>query len=138
MILIGGKKLLVLGSDRHSDDFDFLIYNENDKEIFSSDGDNNTDYINAANHPLLKSVWNNEIKNNEITITGLLTLCGWAFVNHCQNFNWQKADAKEYDIRFLVRYAKNHNIDLDFAILKNNLHSGEFEEIMKIVESTKI
>lgn len=137
MILIGGKKLLELGSDRHSDDTDYLIYNEENKEIFSN-LDNGIDLINAANHPLLKSVWDNEVKNNEITIIGLFCLCAWAFVNHCQNFNWQKADAKEYDIRFLVRYAKSHNIDLSFTILKDNLHSGEFEEILKIVESVKI
>jgi len=136
MILIGGKKLQQLGSDRHTDDIDFMIYDKNNKELFIQKKD--MDIINTANNNFYSEIWFNEIIENEITINGLLLTCCYAFIQHCQNFNFKKADAKEYDIRFLVRLMNEKKENINLTILKNNVHSGEFEEIQKIINSVKI
>lgn len=136
MVLIGGKKLQQLGSDRHTDDIDFLIYNKNNKELFIQKKD--MDIINAANNKFYSAIWFNEIKENEITLNGLLLTCCYTLIQHCQNFNFRKADAKEYDIRFLVRLMNEKKENINLIILKNNVHSGEFEEIQKIINSVKI
>jgi len=70
--------------------------------------------------------------NEQATPQGLLELKCYAFVQHCQNFNFTKADACEYDIKFLVR-----NFDVYPKIVKKYVSSGEFSEIVKIINSVK-
>jgi len=59
-------------------------------------------------------------------------LKAYAFVQHCQNFNFAKADACEYDLKFLVR-----NFDVKPNIVKRYISSGELSEINKIINSVK-
>ena len=77
----------------------------------------------------------NEIeKNNEqATPNSLFELKAYAFVQHCQNFNFKKADDCEYDIKFLVR---NFGIT-GSKIAKKYMTSGEYSEIEKIIKSVK-
>ena len=130
MILIGGQALRNLGSDRHTEDIDFLVNDLSSKEIFiAEDG---IDYINSANNKFFAEIYKAEKGNKQATPQALLELKAYAFVQHCQNFNFAKADACEYDIKFLVR-----NFDVSLKTVKKHVSSGEFSEITKIINSVK-
>jgi hypothetical protein len=130
MILIGGQALRNLGSDRHTEDIDFLINDKSTKEVFIAD--KGIDYINSANNSFFAEIYKSEKGNKQASPQALLELKAYAFVQHCQNFNFAKADACEYDIKFLVR-----NFDVYPKIVKKYVSSGEFSEIAKVINSVK-
>lgn len=130
MILIGGQALRNLGSDRHTEDIDFLVNDSTTTEIFIAE--KGVDYINAANNSFFKEIYNLEKGNKQATPQALLELKAYAFVQHCQNFNFAKADACEYDIKFLVR-----NFDVSLKIVKKHVSPGELSEIIKIINSVR-
>ena len=129
---IGGQRLRELGSDRHTLDVDYLIYDDTNTELFITAPE--SDLINAARNNMLAELWEAEKDNDEISLNGLAVLCGWAFINHCQNGNFRKADAKEYDLKFLARISPE---PLDLTILKKYAHAGEFSEVEKIIASIR-
>ena len=131
MKLIGGQKLRELGNTRHTDDSDYLVF-DTEKELFSHA--DNVDYINAAKHAFFKEIWNKEIDNSEISLNSLLELKAFSFVQHCQNFNFAKADNDEFDIKFLVRKL---GFDVNANIVKKYISAGEMSEIVKIINSMK-
>jgi hypothetical protein len=131
-ILIGGQKLRTLGSDRYTDDTDYLVFRADDALFIHEAG---CDFVNAAANGLLRDVWETEINDDKISLSGLAVLCGWAMVNHCQNFNFRKADAKEYDLKFLTRISGGK---LDLSILRKHLASGEMAEIEKVISEVRI
>lgn len=130
MILIGGQALRNLGSDRHTEDIDFLVNDLTTTETFIAE--KGVDYINAANNSFFKEIYKEEKGNKQATPQALLELKAYAFVQHCQNFNFAKADACEYDIKFLVR-----NFDVSLKIVKKYVLPGELSEITKIINSVK-
>ena len=130
-ILVGGQALRNIGSDRHTDDIDYLINDVPSKEAFITSRD--VDYLNANGNRFFEEVWEQEKGNDQATPQALFDLKAYSFVQHCQNFNFQKADAAEYDMKFLVR-----NFDCRPVLVKKYISSGEFSEIMKIVRSVKI
>ena len=130
MILIGGQALRNLGSDRHTKDVDFLINDKSTKELFIAE--KGIDYINAANNAFFAEIYKAEKGNKQASPQALIELKAYAFVQHCQNFNFAKADACEYDIKFLVR-----NFDVSPKIVKKYVSPGEFLEISKIINSVK-
>lgn len=130
MILIGGQALRNLGSDRYTEDIDFLINDKSTKEVFIAD--KGIDYINSANNPFFAEIYKAEKGNKQASPQALLELKAYAFVQHCQNFNFAKADACEYDIKFLVR-----SFDVSPKIVRKYVSSGEFSEIAKIINSVK-
>ena len=130
-ILIGGKALNILGSSRSTSDTDYLIFDEK-KELFIKDEKNNVDYINAAKSEFFKKIWEEEKNNVIASPLALLELKAYAFVQHCQNMNFQKADDAEYDMRFLVR-----KYDIDTSVVDQYLSSAELKEVKKIIQSTK-
>ena len=130
-ILIGGQALRNLGSDRYTEDVDFLV---NDKS--TTDAFINTvgiDYINANGNKFFNEIYNIEKGNIQATPRSLFELKVYAFVQHCQNFNFAKADSCEYDLKFLVR---NFNIT-ESRIARKYITNGEYSEIVKIVRSVK-
>ena len=100
-ILIGGRALVELGSSRSTSDTDYLVC-VNSKEAFIRDSENNIDYLNANGNDFFRAIFEVEKDNKIASPQSLLELKVYAFVQHCQNFNWQKVDDCEYDIRFLV------------------------------------
>lgn len=130
MILIGGQALRNLGSDRHTEDVDFLVYDSSTTETFIAE--KGVDYINAANNSFFKEIYKSEKGNKQATPQALLELKAYAFVQHCQNFNFAKADACEYDIKFLVR-----NFDVSLTVVKKHISEGELSEITKIINSVR-
>jgi hypothetical protein len=135
MKLIGGQKLRELGSDRHTDDLDYLIYDAADKRLFIHLP--GQDIINAAAHPFYAAVWSMDA-TDDVSVAALLEMCVFAFVNHCENGSWDKADAKEYDIKFLSRLIKKNGQEVKFEIAKNFISSGAITEVNKIINSVKI
>ena len=130
-ILVGGQALRNLGSDRYTEDVDFLV---NDKS--TTDAFINTvgiDYINANGNKFFNEIYNIEKGNIQATPRSLFELKVYAFVQHCQNFNFAKADSCEYDLKFLVR---NFNIT-ESKIARKYITNGEYSEIVKIVRSVK-
>ncbi len=126
MILIGGQALRNLGSDRHTEDVDFLVNDSTTTDTFIAE--KGVDYINAANNSFFKEIYKAEKGNKQATPQALLELKAYAFVQHCQNFNFAKADACEYDIKFLVR-----NFDVSLKTVKKHISEGELSEITKII-----
>ncbi|MCP4665204.1 MAG: hypothetical protein GY849_02465 [Deltaproteobacteria bacterium] len=132
-ILIGGQALRQLGSDRYTNDTDYLINDKSTSEAFITS--DKVDFINANGNDFFMKVWNLE-KNNNSEIASpqaLLELKAYSLVQHCQNMNWAKADATEYDIKFLVRTFKLTTIKIANKFISN----GELFEVNKIINSVK-
>ena len=132
-LLIGGQALMRLGSSRMSKDFDYIVNDKNSKSAFSHE--NGIDYCNANGSKFFAEIWKMEEKNNgEIaSAQALFELKAYAFVQHCQNFFFQKADDCEYDMKFLVR---NFGIK-ESKIAKKYMTYGEYGEVVKIIDSVK-
>ena len=131
-ILIGGQALRNLGSSRNTNDVDYLINNTESKEAFLHE--ENTDYLNANGNNFFSEIYKIETGNSQATPQSLLELKAYAFVQHCQNFNFQKADDCEYDMKFLVRTFGLSGV----KIVSKYISSGELSEINKIIRETKI
>ncbi len=129
--MIGGQKLRELGSSRYTDDVDYLIFDESDSRLFIQETD---DIVNAANHPFYTEIWNMDLNSDEVSVEALLEMSVFTFVQHCQNMNFDKADTKEFDIKFLVRKL---NGSVNFDIAKKYIGVGEIVEIEKIISSVK-
>ena len=102
-ILVGGQALRELGHDRHTEDTDYLINDATVAADFSAvDG---VDYINCAHRVFFQEIWAS-VQANENGVADpqtLFELKFYAAVQHFQNFNFAKADACEYDLKFLSR-----------------------------------
>lgn len=135
-LLIGGHALAQLGSSRHTDDVDFLINDPTSREMFLHDEVANVDYINANGHKFFAAVWKAEAGNQtgRATPQSLLELKAFAFVQHCLNRQFQKADDAEYDIKFLVRTFGLREL----KIAHKYLAAGELQEVNKVIASTRI
>jgi hypothetical protein len=129
-ILIGGQALRNLGSDRYTDDVDYLINDESSSEAFICSED--VDFLNANGNKFFAEIFAIESGNEQATPQSLLDLKCYAFVQHCQNFNFAKADSCEYDIKFLVR-----NFNISPKIVKKYISLGELSEIEKIINNIK-
>jgi hypothetical protein len=129
-ILIGGQALRNLGSDRHTEDLDYLVNDTSTKDAFITSKE--VDLLNANGNKFFAEIFKIEEGNAQATAQSLFELKAYAFVQHCQNFNWSKADACEYDLKFLVR-----NFKCSPVIVKKYINDGELSEIVKIVNSVK-
>ena len=129
-ILIGGQALRNLGSDRHTNDVDYLVNYTSSTEAFICS--ENEDLLNANGNKFFAEIFAIENGNEQATPQSLFELKAYAFVQHCQNFNFSKADACEYDMKFLVR-----NFNCSPKIVRKYITSGELSEIVKIVNSVK-
>jgi len=133
-ILIGGRALVALGSSRSTLDTDYLVDNKKTREMFIKDEDNNIDYINANGNKFFNEIYKIEKGNVIATPQSLLELKAYALVQHCQNFNFQKADDCEYDIKFLVRKFNLKNVE----IVSKYLNDSEMKEVLKVIKSTRV
>jgi hypothetical protein len=129
-ILIGGQALRNLGSDRYTNDTDYLIFDESSKDAFITS--EAVDYLNANGNKFFNEIYKIEKENAQATPQSLFELKAYAFVQHCQNFNFAKADSCEYDLKFLVR-----NFNCSPKIVNKFVSAGELSEIKKIVKSVK-
>jgi len=130
-ILIGGQALRNLGSDRHTNDVDYLINDNSTIKAFITS--EKVDYLNANGNKFFNEIYQIEKGNSQATPQSLLELKAYALVQHCQNMNWSKADACEYDMKFLVR-----NFNCTAKIVRKYVSAGEFSEIQKVINSVKI
>ena len=131
-ILIGGAALVALGSSRSTKDTDYLICDEGDSRTFIHDTED-VDYINAAASEFFGKIWANEVGNEIASPQSLLELKAYAFVQHCLNFNFQKANEAEFDMKFLV---------LEFGlsevkIVNGFVSAGELHEVNKVIKAAK-
>ena len=133
--LIGGAALVKLGSSRTTEDVDYLVNDETTNDMFIHDFKNNVDYINANGHEFYNEVF--EIEKDFIseiaTPQSLLELKAFAFVQHCKNGHWQKADNAEFDMKFLVRHFNLTGV----KIVNKYIGEGELSEVMKVIESVR-
>jgi len=132
-ILIGGSALRKLGSDRYTDDTDYLVSDLKSKESFIHDSENNIDFLNANGNNFFNEIYKIEEGNEIATAQSLFELKAYAFVQHCQNFNFKKADTCEYDMKFLVREFGIKGS----TIAKKYITSGEYSEVEKVINSVK-
>ena len=128
---IGGQRLRELGSTRHTADTDYLI-SDSELPLFSNDKAKNEDYINAAKHKFFSAIWEKESDNEKISLNSLLELKAFSFVQHCQNFNFAKADTDEFDIKFLTREL---NFKVVFSIVEKYVEAGPMSEVKKIISN---
>lgn len=131
-ILVGGQALRNLGSDRYTNDVDYLINDKSSTAAFITG--ENEDLLNANGNKFFAEIFAIENGNEQATPQSLFELKCYAFVQHCQNFNFAKADTCEYDIKFLVR---NFGIKSS-TIAKKYITAGEYGEIQKIIDSVKL
>lgn len=133
--MIGGAALVKLGSSRKTEDLDYIVNDESTDDMFIHDQENNIDYINANGHDFFGEIW--EMEENNIgemaSPQALLELKVFAFVQHCLNGFWQKADDAEYDIRFLVR---KYNLET-LKIVDKYISKGQLSEVEKVIKSVR-
>lgn len=129
-ILVGGQALRNLGSDRHTNDVDYLVNDISTSKAFITG--ENEDLLNANGNKFFAEIFAIENGNSQATPQSLFDLKCYAFVQHCQNFNFAKADSCEYDMKFLVR-----NFDVTPKIVRKYISNGELSEIVKIINSVK-
>lgn len=129
-ILIGGQALRNLGSDRYTNDVDFLINDVSNCNAFITS--ETEDLLNANGNKFFAEIFKIEKENVQASPQSLFELKAYALVQHCQNMNWSKADACEYDMKFLVR-----NFNCSAKIVKKYVTSGELFEIKKIINSVR-
>lgn len=129
-ILVGGQALRNLGSDRHTHDLDYLIFDNSTTETFITSQE--VDYLNANGNKFFAEIFTIEEGNEQATPQSLFELKAYALVQHYQNMNWVKADACEYDLKFLVR-----NFGCTAKIVKKYISVGELSEITKIENSVR-
>lgn len=131
MILIGGQALRQYGSDRHTDDIDYLINDESSDLTFIHNEEG--DFINANGSGFFTQIYKMEKGNPIATPQALAELCAYSFVQHCQNFNFAKADAKEYDLKFLAR---KFNVT-ETPIAARYMTAGQYQEVKKILNEVR-
>lgn len=129
-ILIGGQALKNLGSDRYTNDVDYLVNDTTTKNAFITS--EKEDLLNANGNKFFAEIFKIEEGKEQASAQSLFELKAYAFVQHCENFNFAKADACEYDLKFLVR-----NFGCSPKIVKKYITSGELSEIINIVKSVK-
>jgi hypothetical protein len=134
-LMIGGQALVKLGSNRVTNDVDYLVDMKESVYAFVHDQEKNIDYCNANGSKFFAEVWKMEEKNyGEIASPqALLELKCYAFVQHCLNRFFQKADEAEFDIKFLVR-----NFQLkELKIVPKYISEGELQEVNKVIQSVR-
>lgn len=134
-LMIGGTALVKLGSNRKTEDVDYLVNDKTTDDMFIHDKENNVDYVNANGHDFYHEIWEMEKDNiGEIASPqALLELKAFAFVQHCLNGFWQKADETEFDMKFLVR---KYNLG-GVKIVGKYVDEGQLSEINKVIDSTR-
>jgi hypothetical protein len=132
-ILIGGAALVQLGSDRRTEDTDYLINDISNTKAFIHDVASNIDYINANGNKFFSAIYATEAGKEIASPQALLELKAYSFVQHCQNFNWKKVDAAEYDMKFLVRTFGLKGL----KIANKFMTTGELSEVNKVINSVK-
>ena len=122
-----------LGSSRSTDDTDFLVFESSISETFIHDEENQIDYCNAASNDFFQEIWNLEKGNEQASPQSLLELKAYAFTQHCENFNFEKADQAEFDMKFLAR-----RFDLSATpIAEKYISQGAAATISKILDIRK-
>ena len=131
-ILIGGQALRNIGSDRYTNDLDYLVNDISTTDTFITSKE--VDFLNANGNKFFAEIFKIETGNEIASPQSLFELKVYAFVQHCQNFNFRKADSCEYDIKFLVR---KFGIKSSL-VAKKYITSGEYSEVVKIINAVKI
>ena len=126
MILIGGQALRNLGHDRHTDDVDYLINDKSTTQAFICSEE--VDYINANGNSFFNEIFKIEEGKDIASPQSLMDLKAYSFVQHCQNFNWKKVAAAEYDMYFLHK-----TFGVSPKISKKYITKGELSEIQKVI-----
>lgn len=124
--LIGGARMVELGSDRRTNDIDFLI-NEKGRELFTHEGD--VDYINAAAHPFYAAIWE-AAQTEGITAQLMFEMKAFSLVQHCQNRNFAKVATTEYDLR---RLFLDHDTNTA-PIARRHMTAGEYNEVLNTLK----
>lgn len=134
-LMIGGAALVALGSSRQTSDTDYLVNDSSTKQAFIHNKTANEDLCNANGHKFFTEIWKMEAKNIGPLASpkALLELKAFAFVQHCFNGHFQKADNDEFDMKFLVR-----QFGLEAPVLvKKYVSEGEYYEIVKVVNCVR-
>lgn len=129
--MIGGQALVSLGSSRQTEDVDYLVKADG-MPTFIHDKAANADYINAAGKDtkFFAEVWKMEKSNLGPLASpeALLELKAFAFVQHCVQRHFTKADNDEFDITFLAR---KYELGVP-TIVKKYVSAGQYSEIQAI------
>ena len=132
-ILIGGKALNVLGSNRLTTDTDYLINNTASTSPFIHDAENNIDYINANGNKFFAAIYKIEAGSQVASPQSILELKAYSFVQHCINHNWSKVNDAEFDMKFLVL---KYNLT-GIKIVNKFISAGELSEVNKVISSAR-
>jgi len=130
-VLIGGKALNVYGSNRLTDDTDYLVFIKDNQQPFVKDEHKNIDYVNGNGHNFFNEIYERE-KNNQIASPeSLLELKAYGYIQHRLNGNTKKAIEYEFDMKYL---ALEFNLT-EVKIAKKYLSKSELSEVTDIIKS---
>lgn len=126
-ILIGGQALRNLGSSRHTNDVDFLVWMEDNFKPFHTS--ENVDLINANSTNFFEDIYKIEVGNEQASPASLFELKAFALVEHFRNANHNKVNDCIFDLNFLKI---NFGIT-DFPILKKYATQVEIDTINELI-----
>lgn len=127
-VLIGGQALRNLGSPRHTNDLDYLVWmDDNFKPFHTSEG---VDLINANSTNFFEDIYNVEKGNDQATPQSLFELKAFALVEHFRLGNKNKVNDCVFDLNFLKI---NHGVN-DFPVLKKYATKAEIEMINDLIK----
>lgn len=129
-ILVGGQALKDLGSPRHTNDVDYLVFIDGDyKNQFIFDKENNIDYINGNSSNFFNAIYNLEKGNTIASAQSLFELKAFAYLSHVRNFNQNKMNDCVYDLKFL-----NINFGINrLPTLSKFATKSEINEILNLI-----
>lgn len=126
-ILIGGQALRELGSSRHTNDMDYLVWMEDNYKPFHTFEGN--DYINANSSNFFEEIYKSEKGNEVASPQGLFELKAFALIEHYRNGNHNKVNDCVFDLNFLKI---NFNV-MDFPVLKKYATKAEVTLINELI-----
>jgi hypothetical protein len=129
-ILIGGQALRELGSERHTNDVDYLVFDENNFKPFMFDEENNIDYMNGNGSNFAEEIYNQEKGNTIASPQALFELKAFSLISHVRNFNANKINSTIYDMNFLII---NFKIDTNCPVLSKYITKTELEEVKNML-----
>lgn len=130
-VLVGGKALNVYGSNRLTDDTDYLVFIKDNHQPFVKDEHKNIDYINGNGSNFFNDIYKIEKDNQIATPESLLELKAYGYIQHRLNGNTRKAIEYEFDMKYL---ALEFNLT-EVKVVKKYLSKSELSEIADIIKS---
>ena len=128
-ILVGGKALNIYGSNRLTNDTNYLIFDPSSSEPFIKDEKMSITYLNGNGLKFFEEIFHREKENDIASAQSLMELKAYSYIQHMVNGNYLRAIGDKHDIAFLSLEFDLKSVEVANEYLKEN----QLDEIEKII-----